>query len=118
MGADRPVAAGSETGHGCRPAGDNRRFFDGMMWMARTVAQWRYHRWVEQGVFDALLKTLAEVVGRDRSADMIDSTVVRAHHCAAGIKKMLGRPRRAASDPGRPREVKPRQPRSERLQAP
>lgn len=92
----------SETGRGCRPAGDNRRFFDGMMWMARTGAQWRhlppcygkwnsvfrrYRRWVEQGVFDALLETLAELVGRDRSADMIDSTVVRAHHCAAGIKK-------------------------------
>ncbi|XAE42913.1 IS5 family transposase [Nguyenibacter vanlangensis] len=98
---------------GCRPAGDNRRFFDGMMWMARTGAQWRhlppcygkwnsvfrrYRRWVEQGVFEALLETLAELVGRDRSADMIDSTVVRAHHCAAGKKgagpaEALGRSR-------------------------
>lgn len=101
----------SETGRGCRPAGDNRRLFDGMMWMARTGAQWRhlppcygkwnsvfrrYRRWVEQGVFDALLETLAELVSRDRSADMIDSTVVRAHHCAAGIKKVLARPRRLA----------------------
>ncbi|WP_158093567.1 IS5 family transposase, partial [Gluconobacter sp. DsW_056] len=100
----------SETGRGCRPAGDNRQFFDGMIWMARTGAQWRhlppcygkwnsvfrrYRRWVEQGVFDALLETLAELVGRDRSADMIDSTVVRAHHCAAGIKKALARPRRS-----------------------
>ncbi|GBR06885.1 transposase [Asaia siamensis] len=31
-----------ETGRGCRPVGDNRRFFDGMMWMARTGAQWRH----------------------------------------------------------------------------
>lgn len=91
-----------EHGRGCRPAGDNRPFFDGMMWMTRTGAQWRrlpdeygkwnsvfrrYRRWVETGVFDALLETLAELAGRDRTADMIDSTVVRAHHCAAGIKR-------------------------------
>ncbi|WP_375182502.1 polysaccharide deacetylase family protein, partial [Sphingomonas adhaesiva] len=28
-----------------------------------------------------------EAVERDTSADMIDSTVVRAHHCAVGLKK-------------------------------
>lgn len=55
--------------HGCgrRPAGDNRR-------------------WVEMGVFDALLKTLTDMVKRETSADMIDSTVVRAHHCAVGLE--------------------------------
>ena len=46
----------------------------------------RYRRWVETGVFDAMLETLAEMVERDTSADMIDSTVVRAHHCAVGLK--------------------------------
>ncbi|QBM76624.1 transposase [Sphingomonas sp. AAP5] len=25
-----------EHGRGCRPAGDNRRYFEGMMWMARS----------------------------------------------------------------------------------
>ena len=91
-----------EHGRGCRPAGDNRPFFEGMMWMARTGSQWRqlpdeygkwnsvfrrYRRWVESGVFDAMLETLAEMAGRDRTADMIDSTIVRAHHCAVGIKR-------------------------------
>lgn len=72
-----------------------------MMWIARTGSQWRhlpdeygkwnsvfrrYRRWVETGVFDAMLETLAAMAGRDRTADMIDSTVVRAHHCAVGIK--------------------------------
>jgi hypothetical protein len=56
----------------------------------RRVWQWnsvfrRYRRWVETEVFDALLETLAEMVMRDTSADMIDSTVVRAHHCAVGL---------------------------------
>ncbi len=100
-----------EQGRGCRPAGDNRRYFEGMMWMARSGAQWRllpdeygkwnsvfrrYRRWVETGVFDALLETLAEMVARDTSADMIDSTVVRAHHCAVGLKKGIKRPRGSA----------------------
>jgi hypothetical protein len=39
------------------------------------------------GVFDALLETLSEMVERDGSADMIDSAIVRAHHCAVGLKK-------------------------------
>ncbi len=92
----------SERGRGCRPAGDNRPYFEGMVWMARTGAQWRhlpdeygkwnsvfrrYRRWVVTGVFEAMLETLAAVVERDVSADMIDSTVVWAHHCAVGLKK-------------------------------
>ena len=102
----------AERGRGCRPAQDNRRYFEGMMWIARTGAQWRrlpdeygkwnsvfrrYRRWTTTGVFDAMLETLAEVVERDGRADMIDSTVVRAHHCAVGIKKELGQPRRSAA---------------------
>lgn len=109
----------AERGRGCRPARDNRPFFEGMMWIARTGAQWRhlpeeygkwnsvfrrYRRWATTGVFDAMLETLAGAVERDGRADMIDSTIVRAHHCAVGIKKGLARPRRledrvAASPP-------------------
>lgn len=101
----------SEYGRGCRPAQDNRLYFEGMMWIARTGSQWRhlpdeygkwnsvfrrYRRWVTTGVFDAMLETLAGMVERDATADMIDSTVVRAHHCAVGIKKGLRKPRRLA----------------------
>lgn len=91
-----------ERGRGCRAAQDNRPDFEGMMWIAQTGAQWRhlpdeygkwnsvfrrYRRWVTTNVFDAMLETLAELAGRDTAADMIDSTVVRAHHCAVGIKR-------------------------------
>ena len=101
-----------EHGRGCRPAQDNRRYFEGMMWIARTGAQWRhlpdeygkwnsvfrrYRRWVTSGVFDAMLETLAELAGRDMAADMIDSTVVRAHHCAVGIKSLACAFRRGGS---------------------
>jgi transposase len=104
-----------ERGRGCRPAGDNRPFFEGIIWMARTGSQWRhlpdeygkwnsvfrrYRRWVETGVFDAMLETLAEMAGRERSADMIDSTIVRAHHCAVGIKRGLSRPKRLGDREG------------------
>ena len=80
--------------------------------MARTGAQWRhlpdeygkwnsvfrrYRRWVETGVFEAMLETLAELVERDASADMIDYTVVCAHHCATGIKRDSTSPRRLAA---------------------
>ncbi|MBK0024031.1 IS5 family transposase [Ochrobactrum sp. S46] len=44
----------------------------------------------------AMLETLAELVERDRSTDMIDSTIVRAHHCAVGTKRVLKRSRRLA----------------------
>ncbi len=101
----------SERGRGCRPAQDNRLYFEGMMWIARTGSQWRhlpdeygkwnsvfrrYRRWVTTGVFEAMLETLGEMVARDATADMIDSTVVLAHHCAVGIKKGLRKPRRLA----------------------
>jgi transposase len=32
----------AEHGRSCRPAQDNRRYFEGMMWLARTGVQWRH----------------------------------------------------------------------------
>ncbi|MFN7399929.1 MAG: transposase [Sandaracinobacter sp.] len=29
-------------GRGCRPSKDNRLYFEGMLWMARTGSQWRH----------------------------------------------------------------------------
>lgn len=95
----------TERARGCRPALGNRLYFEDMMWIARTGSQWhhlpneygkwnsvflRYWRWASTGMFEAMLETLAEMVERDVTADMINSTVVQAHHCAAGIKKDPG----------------------------
>lgn len=102
-----------ERGRWARPAQDNRRYFEGMLWIARTGSQWRhlpdeygkwnsvyrrFRRWTQLGVFDALVESLSELVDRERSADMVDSTIVRAHHCAAGLKGGLriGKPSAAA----------------------
>ena len=109
----------SETGRGCRPAQDNRRYFDGMLWIARTGSQWRhlpaeygkwnsvyqrFRRWALIGVWDAMLETLAEFAVPDDAAHMIDSSVIRAHQSAAGVKggirvRKLWAARAAASPP-------------------
>ncbi len=90
-----------ERGRWSRPAHDNRRYFEGMLWIARSGSQWRllpveygnwnsvyrrFRRWCTTGVWDALLETLAELGRPDNEAHMIDSSVIRAHQCAAGVK--------------------------------
>lgn len=91
----------SERGRWARPAQDNRRYFNGMMWIMRTGAPWRYlppdygnwnsvyvrfRRWAEMGVWDGLLETLVELGLTDNWAHMMDTTTVRAHAQAAGGK--------------------------------
>jgi transposase len=64
VGVDRATAAGGARAR-LPSGGDNRLFFEGMTWMARTGSQWRhlpteygkwnsvfrrYRRWVEIGV--------------------------------------------------------------------
>ena len=82
-----------------RTATDNRRFVDGVLWLARTGAPWRdlperygqwnsafqrYSRWSKRGVWQRILEALGGDV--DLEHLLLDSTTVRAHQHAAGAK--------------------------------
>jgi transposase len=86
-----------------RPPIDHRRVLDAIFWIARTGAPWRdlpeelgnwnsvhrqFRRWTAAGLWDVMLQGLTEG-GGDDALQMIDSTIVRAHHCAAGAKRGL-----------------------------
>lgn len=118
-----------------RPPGDHRRVLDGIFWIARTGAPWRdlpdefgkwgsvyrqFLRWTRAGVWDVLLEALANSQAVPDTVQMIDSTVVRAHHHAAGgkggFRKTLLAVRAVASRPRytseRTRKVSRSEPRS------
>ena len=91
----------AERGRKSRPAHDNRRFLDGMLYVLRVGCPWRdmherygkwnsvyvrFRRWAEQGVWEAILETLVQMGLTDDWQHMIDSTTVRGHSQAAGAK--------------------------------
>ena len=83
-----------------RPAASSRRCCGwrgaGCAWrlVPDEVGSWnsvykRFARWQEKGVWAALMDHLA--ADADLEWVMLDSTVVRAHACAAGAKKSQSR---------------------------
>jgi transposase len=81
-------------------AKDNRLFVEGVLYRYRTGIPWRdlpkqfgdfrvvhlrHSRWNKRGVWEKMLKVLAE--DADNEYAMIDSTIVRAHQHSAGAKK-------------------------------
>ena len=89
-----------ERGRWARPAQDNRRFLNGMLYVMRVGCPWRdmherygkwnsvyvrFRRWAEQGVWDALLETLVELGLTDNWQHMIDTTI-RGPSQEAGAK--------------------------------
>lgn len=86
---------------GGRPPRDHRRTLDGIFWIARTGAPWRdlpeefgiwssvyrqFRRWTLSGVWEVMLAALSDADPDAAALQMIDSTTVRAHQCAAGAK--------------------------------
>jgi transposase len=82
-----------------RNAHDNRLFLDAVLWVGKTGAPWRdlperfghwnsvwrrFDRWASRGVWKEVFEALQDP---DLEWLMLDSTVVRAHPCAAGAKK-------------------------------
>ena len=80
-------------------SGDNRRFVEGVIWIAKNGAKWRsltseygnwnsahrrFRRWSKKGIWQMVFNSLA--VSEDTEWLMIDSTIVRAHQHSAGAK--------------------------------
>ena len=111
-----PFLTGS-TSRGGRPPGNHRRVLDGVLWICRTGAPWRdlpeqfgnwnsvwrqFRRWCESGIWDVVLQALADSGGDLDALQMIDSTTIRAHRCAAGEKGGFASRRSAARAAGSP----------------
>jgi len=80
---------------------NHRLVLDGIFWIARTGAQWRdlpeefgkwssvyrqFRRWTLAGLWEFMLETLNASGAKPAQVQMIDSTIIRAHHQAAGAK--------------------------------
>jgi transposase len=81
---------------------DDRRVMNGVFWVLRTGAPWRdlperygpyttaynrFNRWRKAGVWDRLMDAVSKAHGGN--VQMIDSSIVRVHQHASGVKKRV-----------------------------
>lgn len=81
---------------------NNRRVLNGIFWVLRAGAPWRdlperygpytsaynrFNRWRKAGIWDRLMDGI--VKAHDGKVQMIDSSIVRVHQHASGVKKRV-----------------------------
>lgn len=86
---------------GGRKPTNHRLVLDGVFWIARTDAPWRdlpeefgkwssvyrqFRRWTLAGLWEEIMDSPNQSRAVPDALQMIDSTVIRAHHQAAGAK--------------------------------
>ena len=107
---------------GGRPPRNHRRVLDAVFWLMRTGIPWRdlpdefgnwnsvfrqFRRWADSGVWDVIMDAIAGSGASDVALQMVDATIIRAHHCAAGGKGEPSATRSAVRAAGtRPRSTR------------
>src|SRR5262247_1957770 len=81
---------------------DDRRVLNGIFWILRSGSPWRdlperygpyttaynrFNRWRKAGIWDKLMD--AVIKAHDGKVQMIDSSIVRVHQHASGVKKRV-----------------------------
>jgi len=81
---------------------NNRRVLNGIFWVLRAGAPWRdlperygpyttaynrFNRWRKAGIWDRLMDGIVQA--HDGKVQMIDSSIVRVHQHASGVKKRV-----------------------------
>lgn len=81
---------------------DDRRVLNGIFWILRSGSPWRdlperygpyttaynrFNRWRKAGVWDKLMDAI--IAAHDGKVQMIDSSIVRVHQHASGVKKRV-----------------------------
>ena len=81
---------------------NNRRVMNGIFWVLRTGAPWRdlperygpyttaynrFNRWRKAAIWDGLMAAVTKAHGG--KVQMIDSSIVRVHQHASGVKKRV-----------------------------
>ena len=81
---------------------DNRRVLNGIFWVLRAGAPWRdlperygpyttaynrFNRWRKAGIWDRLMDAVTKA--HDGKVQMIDSSIVREHQHASGVKERV-----------------------------